>query len=354
MLTPPITPSSSSPSSLPSEPSVWRNLVTKYQTAHAGKSIWQLCNSIGPFFILWYLMYLSLDLSYWLVLLLALPAAGFQIRIFIIQHDCGHGAFFNSRKANDLVGMACSIFTWTPYFYWQKSHAIHHANASNLEHRGIGDIYTMTVNEYCQKSRWGKFKYRLYRNPLFLFVIVPTLLFAVLYRFPTSHAKAMKRVHSSIYWTNLAIALLVGGLIWLVGIKAFLLVHVPTFVIASSLGTWLFFVQHQFEDTYWANEDNWNYTLAALQGSSYYKLPKILQWFTGNIGFHHIHHLSPRIPNYLLEQCHNENPLFHQTVVLTLRTSMKSVFLSLWDEEQKKLISFSQLKQRQSEMSHAS
>lgn len=295
-------------------------------------------------------MYFSLDISYWLTLLLALPAAGFVVRLFIIQHDCGHGSFFNSRKANDLTGMFCSVFTLTPYHYWQKSHAIHHANAGNLEHRGIGDIYTMTVNEYLRQSKWGRLKYRLYRNPLILFFVVPTLLFVILYRLPTSKAKALKRVRSSVYWTNLAIALLVGGMIWLVGLKAFLLIHVPIIIITSSAGTWLFFVQHQFEDTYWANNEAWDYTLAALQGSSYYKLPKILQWFTGNIGFHHIHHLSPRIPNYHLEKCHDENSVFQQVVVLTPRSSLKSIFLSLWDEEQKKLISFYHLKRRQPQM----
>jgi omega-6 fatty acid desaturase (delta-12 desaturase) len=328
---------------------IWKNLVANYQTSHTWKSIWQLCNSMIPFIAIWYVMVLSLNVGYWLTLLLSLPAAGFLVRLFIIQHDCGHGSFFKSRKANDWVGLACSLITWTPYFYWQKSHAIHHANAGNLEHRGIGDIYTMTVNEYVQESRWGKLKYRLIRNPLILFILAPTLLFVLFYRFPTSGTKAMKRVQSSIYWTNLAIVLLVGGLMWLVGFKAFLLVHTPIIVIASSVGAWLFFVQHQYEDTYWAGSKSWDYTVAALQGSSYYKLPKILQWFTGNIGFHHIHHLSPRIPNYLLEKCHDENPMFQETVVLTLRSSLKSISLSLWDEEEEKLISFRQLKQYQPE-----
>ncbi|HEX9923807.1 MAG TPA: fatty acid desaturase, partial [Anaerolineae bacterium] len=276
------------------------------------------------------------------------------MRLFIIQHDCGHGSFFGLRKANDWIGLLCSLFTWTPYHYWQKSHAIHHANAGNLEYRGIGDIYTMTVNEYLQQSTWGKLKYRLYRHPMFLFVLVPTFMFVILYRFPTSQASAMKRVRTSVYWTNVAILLLGLGLSWLIGLPAVLLVHAPVIIIASTIGTWLFFVQHQFEDTYWASSDNWNYTLAALQGSSYYKLPKILQWFTGNIGFHHIHHLSPRIPNYLLEKCHVENPLFQDTAVLTLRSSLKSMFLNLWDEEQKKLISFRQLRRYEPEMSRAS
>jgi omega-6 fatty acid desaturase (delta-12 desaturase) len=292
-------------------------------------------------------MFFSLQIGYWLTLLLSIPTAGFLMRLFIIQHDCGHGSFFRSRKANDSVGLACSLFTMTPYYYWQKSHAIHHANAGNLEHRGIGDIYTMTVQEYLALSKWGQFKYRLYRNPFILFVLVPTVLFVILYRFPSSDNPALKRVQSSVHWTTLALAILMGGLIWLVGLKALLLIHLPVMIIASTLGTWLFFVQHQFEDTYWAGGDTWDYTLAALQGSSYYKLPKILQWFTGNIGFHHIHHLSPRIPNYLLEQCHEENPLFQETIVLTLRSSLKSMALTLWDEEQKKLIGFHQLKQQQ-------
>lgn len=340
--------SSSSPSSSHAS---WKHLVAQYQTSHTWKSIWQLCNSLIPFIVLWYVMYRSLEVGYWLTLLLAIPTAGFVVRLFIIQHDCGHGSFFRSRKYNDTVGMVCSLFTWTPYYYWQKSHAIHHANAGNLENRGIGDIYTMTVSEYLEESAWGKFKYRLYRNPIVLFFVLPTLLFVVAYRFPTSTAAALKRVNSSIYWTNIGLALLIGSLIWLVGWQEFLLIQAPITIIASSAGAWLFFVQHQFEDTYWASDGSWDFTAAALQGSSYYKLPKVLQWFTGNIGFHHIHHLSPKIPNYLLEKCHEENPLFREAVVLTLRTSLKSIYLNLWDEEQNKLIGIHQLKQRQPEMS---
>jgi len=324
----------------------WKSLIAQYQMSHAWKSIWQLCNSFIPFFLLWYVMYLSLEVSYWLTALLSFPTAGFLMRFFIIQHDCGHGSFFKSRRANDRVGICCSIFTWTPYHSWQRSHAIHHAHAGNLEHRGIGDIHTMTVNEYLQQSSWGKFKYRLYRNPLVLFVLAPIFLFVVLYRFPTSHPTPIRRVQSSVYWTDLALLMVVGGMIWLVGLKAVLLVQGPIIVIASSTGTWLFFIQHQFEDTYWTRDDSWDYTLAALRGSSYYRLPNILRWFTGNIGFHHIHHLSPRIPNYLLKKCHDENPIFREAVVLTFRSSLNSICLSLWDEEQKKLIGFHHLKQR--------
>jgi omega-6 fatty acid desaturase (delta-12 desaturase) len=338
--------SSKTQSPSPTQPA-WKSVAAQYQSPNPWKSAWQFANSLIPFLLLWYLMVLSLEVGYWLTLLLSIPTAGLMVRLFIIQHDCGHGSFFKSRKANDWVGTACSLFTWTPYRYWQKSHAIHHANAGNLEHRGIGDIYTMTVNEYLSQSRWGKFKYRIYRHPFFLFVLGSTLLFVVFYRFPLAPSKAMKRVRASVYWTDLALAILLGALVWAFGWQTVLLVEAPILVLAATAGTWLFYVQHQFEDAYWAGDDAWDYTLAALQGSSYYKLPKVLQWFTGNIGFHHIHHLSPRIPNYQLQKCHDENPMFQNTVVLTLQSSLKSIPLTLWDEDQKKLISFSQLRQRQ-------
>ncbi len=326
-------------------PLVWKNLVSRYQNSQARKSVWQLFNSFIPFVLIWLLMLFALDYSYWLAILLAFPAAGFSIRLFIIQHDCGHGSFFKSKRANDLCGLFCSIFTFTPYHYWRKKHAIHHKSAGNLQHRGIGDIYTMTVNEYFRQSRWGKLKYRLYRNPLILFIVFPTILFLIVYRFPSPKDRHLRNYQFSVYMTSLVIGLLIGMLIWLVGLKSFLLVQLPISIITSSTGAWLFFVQHQFEDTYWADDENWDFSLAALQGSSYYKLPKILQWFTGNIGFHHIHHLSPRIPNYLLEKCQKENPELQQTAkVLTLRTSLKGMLLSLWDENQKKLVSFRQSK----------
>ena len=336
-------------------PQVWKTLVKEYQESYTRKSIWQLCNSFIPFVLIWLLMLYALNYSYWITLLLAFPAAGFIVRIFIIQHDCGHGSFFKSRRANDLCGLFCSIFTLTPYHYWRKSHAIHHASAGNLEHRGIGDIYTMTVNEYMQQTRWGKFKYRLYRNPLLLFLVIPTILFLFIYRFPSSSSKELRSYQFSVYITSLVIAVLVGTLIWLVGLKTFLIVQLPITFITSSTGAWLFFIQHQFENTYWADEEDWDYAYAALRGSSYYKLPKVLQWFTGNIGFHHIHHLSPRIPNYMLEKCHKENPEFQKTAnILTIRKSLKSILLSLWDENQKKLVSFRQFKRIYLKMQKAS
>jgi acyl-lipid omega-6 desaturase (Delta-12 desaturase) len=324
-------------------PNDWKSLVAQYQSSHTWKSIWQLINSFIPFFAIWYVMYLSLDKGYWLTLLLAIPAAGFQVRIFIIQHDCGHGSFFKSNKANSWTGLFCSFITWTPYFYWRRGHGIHHAHSGNLEFRGIGDVYTMTVNEYLQRTTWGKIKYRLYRHPLFLFFFVPAIIFVLWYRFPTSKNKTLKKVQSNVYWTDLMIIILVGVLIWLIGIKAYLLVQLPIIFLATSAGNWLFYVQHQFENTYWSDKNNWDFSLAAMHGSSYYKLPKVIQWFTGNIGFHHIHHLSPLIPNYMLEKCYKNNPVFQKAVTLNLRSSIKSIFLSLWDEGQKKLIGFRNL-----------
>ena len=326
-------------------PHAWKNLVSRYQKSQAGKSIWQLSNSFIPFVLIWLLMLYALSYSWWITLFLAFPASGFSIRLFIIQHDCGHSSFFRSQRANDLCGLFCSIFTFTPYHYWRKKHAIHHKSAGNLRQRGVGDIYTMTVNEYYLQSYWGKLKYRLYRNPLILFIVFPTILFLIIYRFPSLKNRNLRKYRFSVYMTSLVIGVLIGTLIWLVGLKSFLLVQLPISVITSSTGAWLFFIQHQFEDTYWEDEENWDFSEAALHGSSYYKLPKVLQWFTGNIGFHHIHHLSPRIPNYLLEKCQNENPELQETAKkLTLRTSLKSMLLTLWDENQKKLISFRQSK----------
>lgn len=322
----------------------WIPLVSKYQTPSFRRSVWQVVNTFVPFVILWTLMYLSLAYSYWLTLALSIPAAGFLVRIFIIQHDCSHGSFFQSKRANEIVGCVSSLLTLTPFHYWRKTHSIHHASAGNLEHRGVGDVYTMTVQEYQNSSTWSRLKYRLYRNPFILFGILPLLYFVVSHRLTHSAPKSWKRERASIHWTNAALGILFLVLGLTLGFVPFLLVHLPVLMLASSAGMWLFFVQHQFEDTYWAEGETWDYTMAALQGSSYYELPKVLQWFTGNIGFHHIHHLSPRIPNYMLEKCHQENPLFQEVVVLTLWTSFKTVFLSLWDEEKKKLITFRQLK----------
>lgn len=322
----------------------WKSMVRPFQTPDTKKSAWQVVNTFVPFFVLWIAMYFSLQVGYWLTLLLALPTAGLLVRIFIIQHDCGHGSFFKSRQANDRLGAVCGVFTLTPYYQWRKSHAVHHATAGNLARRDVHDVYTMTVQEYNAAPLAAKIRYRLYRNPVTLFLVLPLALFMVLYRFPGPLSRRKERLN--VLWNDLALVLIVALVSLVIGFRPFLLVHLPLVVIASMVGTWLFFVQHQFEDTYWAGGEEWDYATAALQGSSFYKLPKVLQWFTGNIGFHHIHHLSPRIPNYRLEECHAQNPALQNVSTLTLASSLRTTFLSLWDEEGKKLVSFRTARRR--------
>ncbi|MCB8982962.1 MAG: fatty acid desaturase [Ardenticatenaceae bacterium] len=316
----------------------WKNMVRPFQTSDTKRSLWQVVNTFVPFIILWIVMYLSLQVGYWLTLLLALPTAGMLVRIFIIQHDCGHGSFFKSRQANDRLGVVCGMLTLTPYYQWRKSHAVHHATAGNLARRDVHDVYTMTVREYNEAPLATRVRYRLYRNPITLFLILPLALFLVLYRFPGPLSRRKERLN--VLWNDLALVIIVALVSLVIGFRPFLLVHLPVVIIASMVGTWLFFVQHQFEDTYWADGEEWDYATAALQGSSFYRLPKVLQWFTGNIGFHHIHHLSPRIPNYRLEECHQQNPELQNVSTLTLGSSLRTTFLSLWDEEAKKLVSF--------------
>lgn len=319
----------------------WQTLVRKYQQPDLRKSIWQVANSFGGLFLSLILMYLSMSIGYWLTLLLAVPTAGFMMRIFIIQHDCGHGSFFKSRWANDVVGALSAPFTLVPYKLWRKRHAIHHAHHAELEERGIGDVWTMTVNEYVQAPWWKRAAYRVFRNPLFLFVIAPTIHFVVLMRFPLG-AQASWRTgeKASVWLTNLAIAGLWIAASAIIGFGSAVMIGLPVIVIAATTGTWLFYVQHQFEHSYWEHTPQWDYALAAMHGSSYYRLPRLLQWFTGNIGFHHIHHLSPRIPNYNLQKCHEENPALQRVVNLTLVSSLKTASLALWDEEQRRLVNF--------------
>ncbi len=320
----------------------WQALVAQYQRPDLRKGIWQVVNSFSGLIVTCVLMVFSLQVGYWLTLLLAVPAAGFVVRIFIIQHDCGHGSFFKSRRANNRLGAICGVVTLVPYTYWRKSHAIHHAHHAELEERGVGDVWTMTVDEYYAASWWKRMSYRIFRHPAFLFGIAPAVLFIVLHRFPRGAAEWKNGEKSSVWLTDLAIlaAMIVFSL--LIGFGAVLMIMLPIIIIAASVGTWLFYVQHQFERTYWEHTPQWDYTLAAMAGSSYYKLPRVLQWFTGNIGFHHIHHLSPRIPNYNLQECHEQNPVLQRVSQLTLRSSLKTLPLSLWDEESRQLVSFRQ------------
>lgn len=322
----------------------WKEVVTKYQEPALRRSLWQVINTLVPYAALWYLMSLSLGVSYWLTGALALLAAGFAVRIFIIFHDCGHGSFFKSRKANDIVGFVTGVLSFTPYFHWRWEHALHHATSGDLDRRGAGDMWTLTVEEYRKASRWQRLAYRLARNPLILFVLAPVFLFGVKQRFASS--KAPRRERHSVYWTNLAVLAMVTGLSCLFGLKTYILLQVGVFSVAGCAGVWLFYVQHQFEGVYWERRPEWDYCTAALQGSSFYKLPRVLQWFSGNIGFHHIHHLSPRIPNYNLERCHRAEPLFQTVKPVTLFASFKALTFRLWDEQRRKLVGFRAVKNR--------
>ena len=324
----------------------WQGIVSNYAYPETWRSVWQIINSVVPFLIGWYLMYRSLEVGYWLTLLLAVPTAGFMVRCFIIFHDCCHGSFFRSIKANDRLGLVLGVLVLTPFYQWKHSHAIHHATAGDLDRRGIGDVYTMTVEEYLAAPWYKKLGYRIMRSPFILFTVGAAFVFAVTHRFFEKSAGPRER--SSVIWTNLAIAAVVGWLILEVGWAAFLLVQLPIMLIACGSGVWLFYVQHNFDPTYWERHAEWEFFNAGMDGSSFYKLPRLLQWFTGNIGFHHIHHLSPKIPNYKLEKCHNENPAF-QIQPLTVRHSLQSLFFRLWDEKEKMLVGWSALKKYRTE-----
>jgi omega-6 fatty acid desaturase (delta-12 desaturase) len=320
----------------------WRDIVAKYQKPVWWSAMWQVINTLVPYAALWCLMYFSLRVSWWLVVPLAVLAGGFLIRIFIISHDCGHGSFFSSTRANDALGFITGVLTFTPFYHWRWEHAIHHSSSGDLDRRGTGDVWTLTVEEYLAASRWKRFAYRLARNPVILFGLAPLYLFLIHQRF--SNGKAGRRERRSVWFTNLALVALVGGLTWLFGLKAYLLLQLIVLLVAGSTGIWLFYVQHQFEGVYWERKADWDYSLAALQGSSFYKLPKVLQWFSGNIGFHHIHHLSPRIPNYNLEKCHRAEPLFQTVKPVTLFSSFKSFTFRLWDEQRRKLVGYRALR----------
>jgi acyl-lipid omega-6 desaturase (Delta-12 desaturase) len=322
--------------------SAWKEIVARYQTPSVGRGVWQILNTLIPYAVLWYFMYLSVAVSWWITLPLAIVAGAFLVRIFIIFHDCGHGSFFKSRKANDILGFITGVLTLTPYYHWRWEHAVHHSTAGDLDRRGRGDLWTMTVQEYLDSSRWRRFAYRLARNPIILFVLAPLYLFLIKHRFPFGQPSPSER--HSVYWTNLALLGMAAGLSWIFGLKAYLLIHLMVQMVAGSAGVWLFYVQHQFEGVYWERRGEWDYVTAALQGSSFYKLPKVLQWFSGNIGFHHIHHLSPRIPNYHLEQCHKAEPLFQRVKAVTLFSSFKSFTFRLWDEQRRKLVGYGYLR----------
>lgn len=319
----------------------WRKIVSKYQVPDTWRSIWQIVNTLIPYFALWGVMFWSVGISYWLTLLISIPTAGFMVRTFIIFHDCGHGSFFRSKRANTAVGIITGILVFTPWNHWWHEHAIHHATAGNLDKRGTGDVDTWTVEEYLA-APWGKrVWYRIMRHPLVMFTIGAMIVFSIVQRFPlSSHGK---RERASIWWTNLALVVLISGLIALVGWKTYLLVQLPVLLLGTSAGVWMFYVQHNYEGSYWERQDKWDFYKAAMNGSSLYELPAILQWFTGNIGFHHIHHLGPRIPNYKLQECLKENPVL-QVKSLNMWSSLKTLHLRLWDEATKQMVGWEILK----------
>jgi acyl-lipid omega-6 desaturase (Delta-12 desaturase) len=321
---------------------VSKDNVAKFQTSSPWRAAWQVLNSFVPYGLLWFAMLRALAVSYWLMLPIAILAAGFLVRIFIIFHDCGHASFFKSRRANNLTGAIAGLLNLTPYRHWRWQHALHHGTSGDLDKRGTGDIWTMTVREYVESSFWTRFAYRLARNPIVLLMIVPVYLFVIHYRFASSAAPSRER--RSVGRTNLALLGVAALLSGLIGFKAFIVIQITVLAFAGALGVWLFYVQHQFQGAYWARSAEWDYAAAALQGSSFYKLPKTLQWFTGNIGFHHIHHLSPRIPNYHLQQCHDADPFFTTIKPVTLLSSRRSLALRLWDEQRKMFVGFGHLR----------
>lgn len=318
-------------------PSNWIAIIKKYNKPDAVKGWWQVINSIVPYIGLWVAMVYSLGISYWLTLGLSIVAAGFLARIFIIFHDCGHGSFFKSRKLNKIVGIITGAMVFTPYHKWHHQHKIHHQTVGNLDKRGVGDVKTLTVEEYKKLSRGKRFVYQMYRNPVVLFILAPFFLFTVVNRFPKKELPGKINLYTHL--TTLGILVAITALSLLIGFKTFLLIQVPILYFAAGFGVWLFYVQHQFEETVWERDDHWDYKKIALEGSSYLKLPKVIQWFSGNIGYHHIHHLSPKIPNYNLVKCYNENPQFQKKPV-TLLAGLKTIRYHLWDEAGKQLVSF--------------
>jgi acyl-lipid omega-6 desaturase (Delta-12 desaturase) len=316
----------------------WEKVVMKYNRPELRKSIWQICNTVIPFILFWLLMVKSLQYSYWITLLLTVIASGFLIRLFIIFHDCGHGSFFRSRIANDIVGKIMGILTFTPYNKWHQQHRVHHATSGNLDKRGVGDVWTLTVDEYLSATKGKRFFYRAFRNPFIMFTIGPLYIILITNRLTKKQmAKQDKR---NIYFTNIMLLLMAASISLLIGIKAYLLIQIPLILIAHALGIWLFYIQHQFDEVSWERDENWDYKTAAIKGSSFLKLPAVLQWFTGNIGFHHVHHLSSKIPNYNLPRCHYENDLFKDVTPIIFTTTFKALNLNLWDEKAQRLTTF--------------
>lgn len=322
-----------------------RKSLSQYGKPDLRKTIIQIITSFTPYVALWVVLVYMMNQKYSFAVMfpLILTASLFMGRIFILLHDCSHNSFFESRRANTILGYIAGILTFTPFTYWQYNHLVHHGTYADLDKRGVGDIWTMTVEEYWASSKMGRFAYRFYRHPLVFLGIGPGYTFLITQRY--LHQWNGKNERFSMQFTNLAILLIVLTATMTIGLKTYLLIQVPIMLIGGALGVWLFYVQHQFDGVYWSRHANWDPLKAAFKGSSYYKLPKILQWFTGSIGLHHVHHVLPKIPNYKLQQCYDETPIMQTVNPITIRKSLKSFSLNLWDEKEQKLVSFKSLKQ---------
>jgi acyl-lipid omega-6 desaturase (Delta-12 desaturase) len=319
---------------------LWRDALAPYARAHLGRSLLDLGTSIVPYLALLVLIYLALDVSYLIVLGLSLPAAGFLLRTYIVFHDCAHGSFLRTKRANACLGVVLGLLVYSPFQSWRHQHAVHHATAGDLDRRGVGDVPTLTVAEYAALPWHRRLGYRSFRNPLVMFGLGP--IYALVVQ-PRLVSRSMRpRIRRSVMGTNVALAVAVAAVCWLIGWQEYLLVQWPAALLAGSAGIWLFYVQHQFEDTYWQNSEGWSYADAALRGSSYLKLPKVLQFFTGNIGLHHVHHLSARVPNYNLQRAHDDNPIFHGVPTISLWDGLRAVRLKLWDSRRGRLVTFAQ------------
>ena len=335
------------PSAIPPvDPARLRQVAAEFGRPQAGRASFELLVTAIPFALLMAALFVAVDHEAWWALALCVPAGALLVRLFMIQHDCGHGIFFASRRANDIVGRIIGLLTLTPYAFWRRSHAVHHASSGNLERRGVGDVDTMTVREYLAASKWRRLGYRIYRHPLVIFGLGPTYIFLLRHRIPAGSIIKSREAWLSVLGTNLAMIAVGAAFAATLGLGTLLIGYLPVALIGASAGVWLFYVQHQYEETYWAHEGEWDFATAAWQGSSFYDLPAVLRWLTANIGFHHIHHLCARVPCYRLLECFRATPEFAQAKRLTLATSLRSARLALWDEDSRRLISFRELRTR--------
>jgi len=327
----------------PSRPA-WYQTIARFQNPTIRQSVWQIINTLIPYLLLWYVMIRAVQAGYpyWVILLLTIPAGLFMVRLFILFHDCAHQSFFSSKRANRIFGYISGVLTFAAYEKWRASHWRHHATVADLDRRGTGDFWTMTKQEYIESPRWKRLVYRFARNPFVVFFLGPIFIFMLSQRFPVGTKN--KKEHYSVFFSNLGILVIVLAAGFSFGFRTYFMIQLPIVLIGGMLGLWLFYIQHNFKGVYWSRHDEWDRLKAALEGSSFYKLPKVLQWFTGSIGYHHIHHIRPLIPNYNLEKCYDSEPDLQNIKPVTVRKSLKSLRLHLWDEDNQQLVSFSSLR----------